>query len=226
MLNRRHAYLMVLTLTILTGIHELVNGCANPNDLWYWHQFLTILNSTVALAFLTVAIPYRQLFAKTLAGLWFLSSLEDLTLFPLWLFHIDLASQGHALHVTSSVLFFFYICVKSYDRIPSDTIRDGYVYQVRAVPRRPQDMILSVLYLRPFGGTGVVVEGYWYHYRKGRLQRDEYSRIPLDKCVILETRKVKPGDRESLDSRLGEKWTWTRNCATTLHPLTVWHRFR
>lgn len=217
--------MMISTILILSVAQLSLNQLDNEL-VWYASQFLELTQSASVLCFLTYYIPYRQLFTKTLAALWCASVTTDVLLYPLWFLHYDVADYAHTVQALLSIVAFFYICIKSYSKVPSDTVRDGYVYQVRAVPRRPQDMILSVLYLRPFGGTGVVIDGQWYHYRKGRLQRDEYSRIPLDKCVILETRKVKPGDRESLDSRLGEKWTWTRNCATTLHPLTVWHRFR
>lgn len=218
--------MMICSLVTITVLQYAANELINDNNIWYAAQFIALLENTILLIFLTMFIPYRQLFLKTIAAFWCAASLTDTLIYPLWFLHYDTANIAYGSQLVLSVVAFFYICIKSYSKVPSDTVRNGYVYQVRAVPRRPQDMILSVLYLRPFGGTGVIIDGQWYHYRKGRLQRDEYSRIPLDKCVILETRKVKPGDRESLDSRLGEKWTWTRNCATTLHPLTVWHRFR
>lgn len=218
--------MMICSLITVTVLQYLANEIIKDENIWYASHFLCLVENTILLIFLTMFIPYRQLFLKTTAALWCAASLTDTLIYPFWFLYYDTAQVAYGAQFVLSVGIFFYICIKSYSRVPSDKVRDGYIYQVRSIPRRPQDMILSVLYLRPFGGTGVIVDGNWYHYRKGRMQRDEYSRIPLDKCVILEARKIKPGDRESLDSRLGERWSWTRNCVTTLHPLTVWHRFK
>ena len=217
---------MILTIVIINLSQKLLNNYTSDETIWFASQLLSMVQLSAALMFLTAVIPYRRLFLKTIASMWCVSVLTDALIFPLWFYFPAAANYAHVVQAFLSVTAFLYICVKSYKHTESDTIRDGYVYQVRAIPRKPQDMILSIMYLRPFGGTGVVVNGQWYHFRRGRLERDDCDRIPLHKCVIVEARKAKRGDQESLDSRLGDKWSWTHNCVTTLHPLTIWHRFK
>lgn len=218
---------MILTISTLMIVQKSLNSFVSDENLWYASHYTQMLQSAAALCFLTAVIPYRRLFLKTVAGFWATMLVTDCLVYPLWFVHSELADWPHAVQFILTVIMFFYISIKSYDRIESDPIVTGYIYQVRAVPQGLQDLLLSVVYLRPFGGTGVICNGYWYHYRHGRLTRDSVTSIPRHKCVILKARKENSGDRESLDSRIGEKWTWVNNCATRLHPLTLewWTRF-
>ena len=218
---------MILTISTLMIVQKSLNSLVSDENLWYASHYVQMLQSAAALCFLTAVIPYRKLFLKTVAGFWATMLVTDCLVYPLWFVHSELAGWSHGVQFVLTVVMFFYISIKSYGCVESDPIVTGYIYQVRAVPQGLQDLLLSVVYLRPFGGTGVICNGYWYHYRHGRLTRDSVTSIPRYKCVILKARKENPGDRESLDSRIGEKWTWAKNCATRLHPLTLewWTRF-
>lgn len=204
----------------LTILQSVINHTTTGDNLWYAEQFLSVFQTFVILCLLTTSIPYQHLLSKTLAALWAASTLADVIVYPLWYVGSPYASCVHYARVIFMLTVFVYISRKSYTRTESDKLETGYIYQVRAIPRNPQDMLLSILYLRPFGGTGVVCGEYWYHFRRGRIVRDKAAIIPRVKCVIIKTRTERPRDSEALNNMIGERWTWTHNCATILYPFS------
>lgn len=213
--------LMVVVIALCIAVQQTIDSFITGENLWYASQFLSMVQTSSALAFLTAVIPYRRLFLKTIAGVWCATLVTDCIVYPLWFVCPHVATYAHPLQFMVSVVFFFYICVKSYNNIESDIVVPGYIYQVRAIPANFQDVLLSVVYLRPFGGTGVICAGNWYHYRKGRLVCSPATQIPLNKCIILRTRKETTDDKTTLDNLITEEWSWTRNCVTLLHPFSL-----
>lgn len=213
--------IMVVVIALFMISQRLINCYVTGDVLWYASQFLSMAQTAIALIFLTCMIPYRKLLLKTLSGVWCAIAVTDCLIYPLWFIESEIASYSHCFQFLFSVIIFFYISIKSYTRIPSDPVMNGYIYQVRAIPDTFQDAILSVIYLHPFGGTGVICAENWYHYRKGRLERTDISQIPVKRCVILRTRKESADDKETLDNLIGKRWTWTTNCVTKLHPFSL-----
>lgn len=220
MQNHLNAPRLVMTILTMSMIQIVVNATVSGDNLWYAEQFLSIFQTFVILCYLTVMISYRQLLVKTIAALWAAFTLADVVIYPMWYFGCNHAEHAYFVRAVLVVTTYIYVCVKSYTRTESDKLEPGYIYQVRAIPRNPQDMLLSILYLRPFGGTGVVCGEYWYHFRRGRIVRDKAAIIPRVKCVIIKTRTERPRDSEALNNMIGERWTWTHNCATILYPFS------
>ncbi len=208
---------LLIPVALIAASQQFVNYFISDENLWYVSQFLSMLETATSLTFLTAVIPYRQLFFKTVSSVWCTTSITDCLIYPLWFISSPIADYAHTFQFLSSVIVFFYICSKSYSRIKSDRIERRYIYQVRAIPHNFQDLVLSVLTLQPFGGTGVICGGFWYHYRHGKLQRDLTSRIPLSKVVIIKTRRQLHSDAPLLDSHISERWTWRHNCLTRLY---------
>lgn len=211
---------LMMTIATLSLSQHLLNLYVDDEYIWYASSFVQLVTIFSVLCFLTAAISYRRLFLKTLSGLWCVAAGTDVLIYPLWFISSPLAEWSHVIQSSMSVAFFVYVSIKSYSRIESDPVESGYVYQVRAIPNGLQDMLLSVAYFRPFGGTGVIVDGKWYHYRKGRLQCDKIRMIPVNRCVIIRVRRELPDDKYLINQRIGERWSWIRNCATVLKPFS------
>ena len=213
--------IMIGVIATSIAVQQAVNCYVTGAHLWYVSQFLSMLETATVLCFLTAVIPYKQLMLKTLSGAWCATVTTDCVIYPLWFVDASFAEYSQCVQLVVCVVVCFYICIKSYGKIQSDEIEQGYIYQVRAIPHTFRDAVLSVIYLRPFGGTGVICHENWYHYRKGCLERSPISQIPSNKFVILRTRKESPSDKTTLDNLVNERWTWTKNCVTKLHPFSL-----
>lgn len=220
-----HPTATAMIVIVLTISQVTINNHLTGDAAWYANEFLLIVQSFAALCLLWAAIPYKALFTKTVVAIWAAAVCSEMIIYPLWVIHSDLASYAMTCSTVIMSLSFLYVNTKSYTRVTSDIIRPGYIYQVRAVPKNLQDLIISIISLHPYGGTGVICDGWWYHYRHGKLVRDPLGMIPVKKCVILETRIEKPADRVALRGRIGDSWTWAKNCMTVLHPFARMGRF-
>lgn len=201
--------------------NRLVNVLAPDDLVWRLHD--VTLSACFALAALWALqlVPYRNLLCKCMAALIVGLAWVDLACVLLnapgyWYW---LAAQLAAGVTLASVYFW-----RSYDQ-DSDEVESGYLYCLRTRPNSMQDFLIAMLGIYGSnGGYALFANGKLYRYRRGQLCRQKLDRVPLCRYHITRGARITPAMIDELDSLIGERWTWQRNCLTVLGPL--WSKYR
>ncbi|MCP4393419.1 MAG: hypothetical protein GY804_04010, partial [Alphaproteobacteria bacterium] len=153
--------------------------------------------------------------------------LLDTVIFLIMIFY-PLNSVVYILKIASSVLFFFYIFWKNYDR-ENDKLDEDHFFIVGIKPNEFQDFLISII-KEPYGGTGIYAQGKFYHYRHGALQVDNkkyverltrLNKYQIKKSIKLDKKRIQV--LENLKYSKYKKWSWKNNCKTVLDPV-LWRR--
>ena len=154
--NPHLSVLIALTTLIALSLSQgYVDSLTDASAYWRYSTLLDKLQGLCALWLLFIHVPYKRLFLKTIIGVWTAAASSEVLIYTVWLTGFtDVIPMTWAKTVLLSVSV-LYITFKSYS-LPSDPIEPGYIYQVRVKPRGLQDFLLSLIYWRPFGGTGVI----------------------------------------------------------------------
>ena len=210
-------------LTILVILASLsiaqwyVDGFTSNAEYWKLNQLLSELQGCIVLWLFSFYISYKLLLFKTIVTLWAVMVTCSLAVYCMWLIGTPFTAPAMWIKSAAVVFYGIFLIRRSY-RIKSDPIEAGNIYLVRRIPDSTQDFLVSLVTLEPFGGTGVICDGHWYHFHRGIFVRSDIRCIPLDKCVILKSRPERlDTDKYALDQKLGEKWTWRHNCLTVLY---------
>lgn len=108
---------------------------------------------------------------------------------------------------------------------PLDGLSHGYLYCLRAIPRGPQDLIISLVGLNGSdGGYSLYAGGFIYRYRRGVLIKQKIVSIPSDRYHVTKGAKISRDLINELDGLIGKRWTIFKNCITVLGP--IWRRNR
>lgn len=213
------AILAVLSITTLLNftVRFVPDGMA-----WDYFAFVKQVE-TAALSLLIVSlIPYRNLAAKSVMFIWFVTEIVDSAGYLFWFFFGKNFLYPYAIKAILSVALLLYIWFKNYER-ESDDLDEGHFFLVGIRPKGIQDFLLSLI-KEPVGGVGIYVQGRFYHYRKGRLQVHDrgYLEKSSQKYRIRRIRPVDEKRKNELQNLIGgkyEKWSLLCNCKTVLEPI-------
>lgn len=192
--------------------------------VWAWDCFAFVkqVETAVLSLFIASLIPYKNLAAKSVMFIWFVTEIVDTSGYLFWFSFGKNFLYPYAIKAILSAVLLLYIWFKNYER-ESDDLDDEHFFLVGIRPKKIQDFLLSLI-KEPIGGVGIYVQGRFYHYRKGQLQ--VHDRQYLDKSSqkyrIHRHRRVDEKRKQALQNLIGTKygkWSLLYNCKTVLEPI-------
>lgn len=212
--------LMPLGLLVAWGSNRLINVLADDEWVWVAHDVSMSLSFAMAALMVAQLTPYKHLRQKCIAAVIAGGAIIDIV------FSI-VRPDGYMLWICSQaaggvLLAAFYWC-RSYAHDSAVIVEDGRLYCIRRIPSRLQDLIISMAVLHgPDGGYSLYANGFLYKYSSGRLVRRKVSSIPSIGYHVCRGSKIDESVMTELDSLIGAKWSWRKNCLTVLAP--IWRR--
>jgi len=210
-----------LGLAVAWGSNRLLNVLADDKWVWIAHDISLSLSFALAALIIVRLTPYSDLRQKCIAALIAGCAMADVVFsackfggYMGWI--ICQALAGSAL-----ASFYWY---RSHLQ-PSDPIEPGRLFCVRHIPSNPQDFLISLSGVYgPDGGYSLFADGYLYKFASGRLVRRKVTTLPAISYHVIRGSRTTPELIGELDSMIGMRWTWRKNCLTTLAP--IWRKHR
>ena len=85
------------------------------------------------------------------------------------------------------------------------------MYRVAKKPDGPLGMVIYLLMGR--AGDGALIGNDWYHYRRGKLVKDEKEALMRKPGYYIEPiRDATPEDIQRLERNIGRRWSLLDNC--------------
>jgi hypothetical protein len=219
-LGRSALLLTPLGLLVVWGSNRLLNVLAPDECVWVAHDISMSLSFAMAALMVAQLTPYKNLRQKCIAALVAGCAIVDIA------FSIAKPS-GYLIWISSqalggSALAIFY-WKRSYSHGAADCIESGRIYCIRRSPSSLQDFLiaLSGIYGTD-GGYSLYANGYLYKYSGGRLVRRKVSSVPSIGYHVCRGSRIDESVMSELDSLVGSKWSWSKNCLTVLAP--IWRR--
>lgn len=223
----RTVSLLVLLVMLQLVCRHLLTFLPVPAAEFAWQAADTLraVGMSATLGLCVTLTPWRNLRLKCLLAATCGYYLSDIALCALW-YWLRIPSpivsgiiQGISFSVAG--LFYWY---RSYHQ-PSDDLEPGRLFCVRHIPCNPQDFLISLFGIYgPDGGYSLFADGYLYKFANGRLVRRKVTALPSISYHVIRGSKVTPEMIGELDSMIGMRWTWRKNCLTTLAP--IWRKNR
>ena len=207
-------------LLVAWGSNRLLNVLAPDNWVWVAHDVSMSLSLAMAALMVAQLTPYRNLRQKCLAALLAGCAIVDIAFaisrpggYMLWI-----CSQALGGAALAAVYLW-----RSYEHESAIAIDDGHLYCIRRKPSRAQDLLISMLGIYGSdGGYSLYAKGFVYKYSSGRLVRRKVSSVQSIGYHVCRGSKIDESVMRELDSLIGEKWSWKKNCLTVLAP--IWRR--
>jgi hypothetical protein len=94
---------------------------------------------------------------------------------------------------------------------------DGHIYYILATPHDLKSLLLC-LFVRPYNGLKVYLDGKLWTYRKGAFTelRGDLAMKRLKNCRVIHLKQASDNDREYLSKLTGLRWSLKNNCYTLL----------
>ena len=193
--------------------------------VWYSSDILRAVGMAATLGLCATLTPWHMLrlkcFLAALCG-YYISDIGLCVSWYAWRFPSPIIMgvvQGSGFLIASG-----YYWWRSYEQ-PSDDVEAGYLYCLRTKPESMQDFLISLIGIYgPDGGYAFYAEGKLYRYRRGWLVVQQIDRLPLERYHVQRGARLTQAILDDLNSLIGKRWTWSRNCLTVLGPL--WRRYR
>lgn len=223
----RTASLLVLLVMLQLACRHLLTFLPVPAAEFAWQTADTLraVGMSATLALCVTLTPWRDLRLKCLLAAICGYYLSDIALCALWYWLrvpspiISGIIQGTSFSVAG--LFYWY---RSYQQ-PSDSLEIGRLFCVRHIPCSPQDFLISLFGIYgPDGGYSLFIDGYLYKFSSGQLVRRKVTTLPAISYHVIRGSRATPEMIGELDSMIGMRWTWRKNCLTTLAP--IWRKYR
>lgn len=212
---------MPLGLAVVWGLNRLLNVLVDDEWVWIAHDISLSLSFTLAALIIVRLTPYNDIRQKCIAALIAGCAMADV-IFSACKF------GGYLGWITCQVLigvalasFYWY---RSHLQ-PSDALEPGHLFCIRHIPSSPQDFLISLSGIYgPNGGYSLFANGYLYKFSNGRLVRRKVTTLPAISYHVIRGSRATPEMIGELDSMIGMRWTWRKNCLTTLAP--IWRKHR
>lgn len=213
--------LVALVMGLLVARH--LAALLSPEQAWVAADTLRAASMSAACSLVLALMPWRMLRLKCLVAAMAGYYLADLVLCVLW-YYFNLtdpiivgAGQGSAF-IMSAILYW----LRSY-RVNSLTPITGMAYELRTIPKSPQDFLIALAGLfGSAGGYAIWADGQIYSYRRGILVATPIDRLPPGRYHVSQGVKATPALINDLQSMIGRRWTWRQNCITVIAP--IWRR--
>lgn len=219
--------LLVLLVMLQLACRHLLTFLPVPVAEFAWQAADTLraVGMSATLGLCVTLTPWRNLRLKCLLAAICGYYLSDIVLCALW-YWLRIPSpiisgivQGASFSVAG--LFYWY---RSYQQ-PSDRLEPGYLFCVRHIPCTPQDFLISLFGVYGSdGGYSLFADGHLYKFSNGRLVRRKVTTLPAISYHVIRGSRTTPEMIGELDSMIGMRWTWRKNCLTTLAP--IWRKHR
>lgn len=210
-----------LGLLVAWGSNRLANVLAPDEWVWVAHDISMSLSFALAALLVAQLTPYKHLRQKCIAALVAGCAVVDIafSVFKPGGYLLWICLQGLGGIALAGIYWW-----RSYQyeaiRTPLESSR---LYCIRRIPSRPQDFFISMLGIYGSdGGYALYANGFIYKYSSGRLVRRSVSSVPSIGYHICRGLKIDESVMIELDSLVGSKWSWRKNCLTVLAP--IWRR--
>lgn len=214
--------LVALLMALLLARHLIAT--LSPEQAWVAADVLRAASMSAASLLALILLPWQMLRLKCLVAAMTGYYVADVLLCAAWYYFgltdpvIVGAGQGAAFALAATVYW-----LRSYRRPGPEVMRLGMAYELRAIPRRPQDLIIALAGLfGAAGGYAIWVNGTVYSYRHGILMATSIDRLPAGRYHVSQGVESTPELTAELESMVGSRWTWRHNCITVIAP--IWRR--
>lgn len=215
---------MKAILIVLSAITLMNLSVRFVPDTMAWDFFAFIKQSETAILSMLIVflIPYRNLAAKSIMFIWFITEVVDLYGYGFWLLFEQNFLYLYGVKATLCFGALTRFWFRNYER-ENDELDEEHFFMVGIRPASVQEFLVSLI-KEPVGGVGIYVQGKFYHYRKGVLQVHDRKYLEKTKHKYR-IQKVRPVDEERmkvLESLVGgkcEHWSMLYNCITVLEPI-------
>lgn len=219
---------LILAVTVLSLLRHLASALPDlvgPELQWQVSDTLRAATAAAALGLCVSLVPWGQLRIKCVCAALCGYFVADTTLCVAWyLWRVpspEIAAAAQGLAFFGAAAFYWR---RSYTR-PSAPLELGYLFCVRHIPTGPQDFLISLaVFFGPDGGLSLYADGYLYKFANGRLVRRKVTALPSISYHVIRGSRTTPEIIGELDSMIGMRWTWRKNCLTTLAP--IWRKHR
>lgn len=214
--------LIALVMVLLLARHLI--ALLSPDQAWMAADTLRAASMSAASLLVLILLPWRMLKLKCLVAAMTGYYVADMLLCIAW-YYFGLTNpvivgvvQGAAFAL-AAILYW----LRSYERPEPEVMRLGSAYELRAVPRRPQDFVIALAGLfGAAGGYAIWADGKVYSYRHGILVATSIDRLPAGRYHVSQGVESSPELIAELESMVGSRWTWRHNCITVIAP--IWRR--
>lgn len=224
-LNKKEAQILLLVallMALLLTRHLIAT--LSPDQAWIAADVLRASSMSAASSLVLILLPWRMLKLKCLIAAMTGYYIADVLLCVAW-YYLGLtdpmivgAGQGSAFALAAATYW-----LRSYKRTEPEVMRLGMAYELRAIPRRPQDFIIALAGLfGAAGGYAIWANGKVYSYRHGILVATSIDRLPAGRYHVSQGVESSPELIAELESMVGSRWTWRHNCITVIAP--IWRR--
>lgn len=217
--SSRSSLLTLAALMLALVCNRLGNVLAPDDWVWRVHDVTISAGAAFAVLLAFLCAPYEWLRAKcVLASLSAMCAVDFLCVatnaqgYWYWLAFQALAGIGAA----------SFYAFRAHDT-HIDQLERNHLYCLRAIPRSPQDLIISLAGRHGSdGGYSLFADNHVYRYRRGVLVKQSVATLPLNRYHVTKGAKITPELIAELESLRGSIWSLRRNCLTVLGP--IWRR--
>ena len=208
-------------LMLALACNRLVNVLARDELVWVLHDVTISASITFSVMLAFFLMPYEFLRAKCAISAMCALCVVDL-------FCVVSGASGYwywlLIQLISGVAAASFYLLRAHG-VSLDELSQDYLYCLRAIPRGPQDLLISLGgFNGSDGGYSLFANGFIYRYRRGVLIKQKIASIPSDRYHVTRGSRINQEILAELECLVGKRWTILENCITVLGP--IWRRNR
>ena len=216
----RLSHLTLAALMLVLACNRLANVLAPNEWVWRLHDVTMSAGAITATLLAFLLMPYEHLRPKCILA-------AITSVFLVDFICVATGSGGYWYWIIAQIIAGFasvaFYLRRTHNESADDLLHSN-IYCLRAIPRAPQDFVISLFGLYGSdGGYSLFAEGFIYRYRQGVLIKQAITNLPPGRYHVAKGATITPEIIAELDSLVGRRWSLRHNCLTVLGP--VWRRY-